>query len=81
MILSVHLLQVFQSQFCFFLIDDAEGKADVNNHIVADFGFGNVGETDFFDDAAKADAAGARQGGITISVSGIINTDNFTRNC
>jgi hypothetical protein len=54
-----HLLEVFENAFRFFLVNDADGESDVDQDVLADFGFGSVGEIDFFADAAEIDFADA----------------------
>ena len=39
------------------LVDDADGEADVDEHVVADLRLGHVGEADLLDDAAEAHPA------------------------
>ena len=38
------------------LVDDGDGEADMDEHVVADLGLGRVGEVDLLDDAAEIDA-------------------------
>jgi hypothetical protein len=40
-----------------FFVDPGEGKADVDDGVVADLDLGHVVEADVFDDAAEIDAA------------------------
>src|ERR1700757_2563260 len=46
-----HFFQDLENALSFLLVDDADGKSDVNQNIFADFGLGRVREVDLFADA------------------------------
>jgi hypothetical protein len=56
---GAEFFEIFEDALCFFFVDYADGESDVNQNIFADFGFGRIGEVDFFADAAEIDLAAA----------------------
>src|SRR5579871_6648344 len=59
---SADLPQVFKNALGFCLVDDADGESDVDENVCADFGFGSVGQIDFFADAAEVNLGAAEIG-------------------
>jgi len=43
------------------LVDDGDGEADMNQHMVADHGLGREGKVDLLDQAAEIDPPDPRQ--------------------
>ena len=58
----LHLAEILEDLLRLRFIDAAEGKADVDDDVIADVGFGDVSEADFLEDAAEINFAGAHQG-------------------
>src|ERR1700756_607874 len=56
---SAHLLKVLEDALGFVLVDHADGEPDVDQDVLADFGFGSVRQVDVFADAAEVDLADA----------------------
>ena len=56
-------LQIPEHLVRLFLIDPAEGEADVDDDVIANLGLGHVGEAGFLEDAAEIDFAHARSAG------------------
>jgi hypothetical protein len=48
-----HLAEILEDFLGFGLVELADRKPHVDNHVIADLGFGNIREIDFFDDAPK----------------------------
>src|SRR5580704_10928508 len=68
-----HLPEVFEDALGFFLDDDADGEADVDQDILTDLRFGCVGEVDVFADAAKVHLPETKS-----YVAGINDFDDFS---
>src|SRR5260370_36892819 len=62
---SAHLFEVFEDALRFVLINDADGKANVDENILSDFGFGGVGKIDLLANAAEVDSA-ATEGNVAV---------------
>ena len=58
----LHLAQILEDLLGLRFVHPAEGEADVDDDVIADLGFGDVGEADFLEDAAEVNFAGAHQG-------------------
>src|ERR1700688_4287077 len=56
---SAHLRQVLEDALRLVLVDHADGKADVDQNIFSNFGFGGICQVDIFPDATEVDAAAA----------------------
>lgn len=69
-----HLVEQFVGALGFGAVDAADGKADVNHHIVAQTRLRNEVERDLADNAAELDTRGA-------SAVLLLNFENFAWNC
>src|SRR5579864_7599534 len=70
-----HLPEVLEDALGFFLVDDADGEADVDQDILADLRFRRVSKVDVFADAAKVDLPQTKS-----DVAGINDFDDFSWN-
>jgi len=59
---SFNLIEVLENLPGFFLINNAQGKSDVNDNIVAHLRLWHARQVDLFDDTAEADSGAPGQG-------------------
>src|SRR5438270_2982948 len=71
-----HLLEVFEDALGFVLVNHADSESNVDQDVLADFGFGSVGEVHFFADAAEINFADAEG-----DVTGTGNFDDAAWDC
>ena len=57
-----HLAEIAERLLGFLGVDRADRKADVDEHVIADFRLRHAGEAHLLDDSAEADATGAQEG-------------------